>query len=72
MESGFTLAIPYDQLLLLVMALFMFVGATRGWYRGFISTAVLVAQELALPRYRHNGSGTARLGHRVLFRAQGD
>ena len=43
MESGFTLAIPYDQLLLLVMALFMFVGATRGWYREFISTAVLIS-----------------------------
>ncbi len=43
MPSGFTLQIPYDQLLLLVMALFMGVGALRGWYREFISTAVLVA-----------------------------
>ncbi len=43
MGAGFTLLIPYEQLLLLVMALFMFVGAMRGWYREFISTIVLVA-----------------------------
>lgn len=40
---GFMLEIPYNQLLLLVMALFMFVGATRGWYREFITTCGLIA-----------------------------
>jgi len=60
MGAGFTLLIPYEQLLLLVMALFMFVGATRGWYREFISTIVLVAlaailiqPELATPIIRY-------------------
>ncbi len=60
MGTGFTLAIPYDQVLLLVMALFMFIGATRGWYREFISTAVLVSltvfllrPELATPVVRY-------------------
>lgn len=60
MGTGFTLVIPYEQLLLLVMALFMFVGATRGWYREFISSAVLVAlavfllkPELATPIVRY-------------------
>jgi hypothetical protein len=67
MISGFTLVIPYEQLLLLVMALFMFVGATRGWYREFISSAVLVAltvfllkPELATPIVRYI-SGLLRL-----------
>jgi len=40
--SGFTLEIPYDQIMLLVMGLFMFVGATRGWHREFFTTCVLV------------------------------
>jgi hypothetical protein len=60
MGTGFTLVIPYEQLLLLVMALFMFVGATRGWYREFISSVVLVAlavfllkPELATPIVRY-------------------
>ena len=60
MGTGFTLLIPYDQVLLLVMALFMFVGATRGWYREFITTAVLVGltifliqPELAAPIVRY-------------------
>lgn len=67
MATGFTLAIPYEQLLLLVMALFMFVGATRGWYREFISSVVLVAltifllkPELATPIVRYI-SGLLRL-----------
>jgi hypothetical protein len=67
MASGFTLAIPYDQLLLLVMALFMFVGATRGWYREFISTAVLISltvfllkPELAAPVVRYT-AGFSRI-----------
>ncbi len=65
--SGFTLVIPYEQLLLLVMALFMFVGATRGWYRELISSIVLVAltifvlkPELATPIVRYI-SGLLRL-----------
>lgn len=41
--SPFTIQIPYDQVLLLVMALFMFVGATRGWYAEFITTVFLGA-----------------------------
>jgi len=41
--SPFTVQIPYDQVLLLVMALFMFVGATRGWYAEFITTVFLGA-----------------------------
>jgi hypothetical protein len=40
--SGFTVQIPYDQLMLLVMGLFMFVGATRGWYREFWTSVVLL------------------------------
>ena len=43
MGTGFTIELPYDQLLLLVMGLFMFVGATRGWYRELITSCVLVA-----------------------------
>jgi len=50
MGDGFSFAIPYDQLLLLVMGLFMFVGGTRGWYREFISTVVLVALTVFLIR----------------------
>jgi hypothetical protein len=58
--SGFTLSIPYEQVLLLVMALFMFIGAMRGWYREFISSVVLIAlavfliqPELATPVVRY-------------------
>jgi len=40
--SGFTLEIPYDQIMLLVMGLFMFVGASRGWHREFFTTCVLL------------------------------
>ncbi len=43
MGSGFALEIPYGQLLLLVMSLFMFVGAMRGWYREFWSSCFLLA-----------------------------
>ena len=60
MGTGFTLLIPYDQLLLLVMALFMFVGALRGWYREVVSTVFLVVlaiflvkPELAVPVVRY-------------------
>jgi len=56
MGNGLTLEIPYDNLVLLVMSLFMFVGATRGWRQEFISTcvllgltAVLIQPELAAP-----------------------
>jgi uncharacterized membrane protein required for colicin V production len=42
MGDGFALPISYDQLMLLVMGLFMFVGATRGWRQEFISSCVLV------------------------------
>ena len=42
MGSGFTLDIPYDQIMLLVMALFMFIGAVRGWHREFFTTCVLL------------------------------
>ncbi len=42
MGAPFTIEIPYDQLLLLVMALFMFVGATRGAYREAITSIGLV------------------------------
>jgi len=41
-SSPFTVPIPYDQVLLLVMGLFMFVGATRGAFREAITTAGLV------------------------------
>jgi uncharacterized membrane protein required for colicin V production len=50
MGTGFTLLIPYDQLLLLIMALFMFVGAMRGWYREFASSVVLVVLAVFLVR----------------------
>lgn len=60
MGTGFTLLLPYDQLLLLVMALFMLVGALRGWYREGVSTAFLVVlavflvrPELAVPVVRY-------------------
>ncbi len=63
MGAGFTLLIPYEQVLLLVMALFMFIGATRGWYREFVSSAVLIAlavfliqPELATPVVRYISS----------------
>jgi hypothetical protein len=42
MGTPFTVEIPYDQLMLLVMGLFMFVGATRGAYREAITTFGLV------------------------------
>jgi len=42
MGTPFTVEIPYDQLLLLVMGLFMFVGATRGMHREAITTVGLV------------------------------
>jgi len=47
-ESGFMLEIPYDQIMLLVMALFMFVGAFRGWHREFFTTCVLVVLVMLL------------------------
>jgi len=50
MNSGFTLVIPYDQILLLVMGLFMVVGAMRGWFREFVSTSGLVALTVFLIR----------------------
>ena len=42
MGAPFTVEIPYDQLMLLVMGLFMFVGATLGAYREAITTFGLV------------------------------
>jgi len=42
MGTPFTVEIPYDQLMLLVMALFMFVGATRGAHHEGITTFGLV------------------------------
>lgn len=42
MGTPFTVEIPYDQLMLLVMGLFMFVGATRGAHREAITTVGLV------------------------------
>jgi hypothetical protein len=42
MGTPFTVEIPYDQLMLLVMGLFMFVGATRGMHREAITTVGLV------------------------------
>ncbi len=41
--NAFTIELPYDQVLLLVMGLFMFVGATRGWLREAITSAALAA-----------------------------
>jgi len=56
MGTGFILEIPYTQMLFLVMALFMFVGATRGWSREFVTTCglvvllvLLIKPELAAP-----------------------
>jgi hypothetical protein len=42
MGTPFTVVIPYDTILLLVMGLFMFVGATRGAFREAITTVGLV------------------------------
>lgn len=42
MGSGLSIPISYDQLLLLVMGLFMFVGASRGWRQEFFSSCVLL------------------------------
>jgi hypothetical protein len=42
MGSPFTVEIPYDTLLVLVMGLFMFVGATRGAFREATTTVGLV------------------------------
>jgi len=42
MGSGLSIPITYDQLLLLVMGLFMFVGASRGWRQEFFSSCVLL------------------------------
>ena len=42
MGSGFTIEIPYDQMVLLVMGLFMFIGATRGWRSEFVTSCVLM------------------------------
>jgi hypothetical protein len=42
MGTPFTIEIPYDQLMLLVMGLFMFIGATRGLHREAITTLGLV------------------------------
>jgi uncharacterized membrane protein required for colicin V production len=42
MGNGFSIPLSYDQLMLLVMALFMFVGASRGWRQEFISSCVLL------------------------------
>jgi hypothetical protein len=39
--AGLTIDIQYDQIILLIMGLFMFVGATRGWHREFITSCVL-------------------------------
>jgi hypothetical protein len=39
----FTLELPFQQVLLLILGLFMFVGAFRGWFREFISSIVLLA-----------------------------
>jgi len=54
--NPFTIELPYNQLLLLVMALVMFVGATRGWFREFFTscalavlTGILVQPALAAP-----------------------
>jgi uncharacterized membrane protein required for colicin V production len=43
MDSPFTVVITYEQLMLLIMGLFMVVGAMRGFYREVITTAGLVA-----------------------------
>lgn len=42
MGTPFTVVIPFDHLLLLLMGLFMVVGAMRGFYREVITTAGLV------------------------------
>ena len=56
MPNSFTIEMPYSQVMLLVMGLFMFVGATRGWYREFFTscalvvlTAILIQPQLAAP-----------------------
>nr|MBC7245877.1 hypothetical protein [Chloroflexota bacterium] len=43
MGTPFTVVIPFDHLLLLLMGLFMVVGAMRGFYREVITTVGLVA-----------------------------
>lgn len=50
MGTPFTVVIPYETLLLLVMALFMFVGATRGAFREAMTTVGLVVLLLMLLR----------------------
>jgi len=50
MTDGLTLPITYDQLMLLLMGLFMFVGATRGWRQEFFSSVVLLALTAVLVR----------------------
>lgn len=56
MGNPFTVEMPYDQLMLLLMGLFMFVGATRGAYREALTTfglvvllALLIEPALATP-----------------------
>lgn len=56
MPAGFTLELSYNQLLLLVMGLFMFIGAYRGLNQEFVTTvglgvllAVLLEPKLAEP-----------------------
>jgi len=62
MGAGFTIEIPYDQMVLLVMGLFMFVGATRGLRRELVTSCVLIAllaflvkPELAAPVVEYVG-----------------
>jgi hypothetical protein len=43
MGDGLSIPISYDQLMLLLMGLFMFVGASRGWRQEFISSCILLA-----------------------------
>ena len=42
MGNGLSIPLSYDQLMLLVMGLFMFVGASRGWRQEFVSSCVLL------------------------------
>lgn len=56
MDSPFTVVITYEQLMLLMMGLFMVVGAMRGFYREVITTGglvvllgILLKPELAAP-----------------------
>lgn len=50
MTDGLVLPITYDQLMLLLMGLFMFVGATRGWRQEFYTSVVLLALTAVLVR----------------------